>query len=86
MEVDPTMMDLLTLAIGGLIAYVVKNLSDSMKELREHNRGIHEEVSEFKLHVSENYMKTSVMLDIRKEILDKLAHIESLLGQKQDKV
>lgn len=86
MELDPQYaLNLLTLLIGGLISYVMKNLSDSLKEIRGKNSDLRDEVNDFKLHVSENYMKTSVMLDIRKEILDKLDHMENLLDRKQDK-
>lgn len=86
MEFDTqTIANFLFMFAGALFSYVLKNLSDSLQDIRSSHNTLRAQLNDHKLHVSENYMKKADMLDIRKEILDRLDVIHKDLQGKADK-
>ena len=86
MDLDAqTFINVLMLLVGGLLSYIANNLASSLKTIREKHDELQSDITALRLHVSDNYMKSSQMLDIRKEILDRFDQLEGKLDKKQDK-
>ena len=80
-----TIFNLLALAVGGLVLFLLRNIHGTLNELRDKDDQLQAQISLQALTVANNYISKSDFKNFSDAIFNKLDRIESKLDGKEDK-